>query len=184
MLVVKIPQEPIFFRFRIDPEMRRFLDRLRDEKDINVSAWARRVFRDALHLMFPEAAATTETPEAEPEAEPEPPRLQKPNPQPATTETPEAEAEQLPPLEISEVQEPDPQKPPIKGWKPRKLPSGEWGAALEGEMVAELPDNDQLPGTPIRVTDKKGESWTTTLTEVIDKTDTNIVVTNSGRPRS
>ena len=166
--MARIPQEPIFFRFRIDPEMRRLLDRLRDEKDINVSAWARRVFRDALHLMFPDAAATTETPEEAP----------------VTTETPEAEPEQLPPLEISEVQEPDPQKPPIKGWKPRKLPSGEWGAALDGEMVAELPDNDQLPGTPIRVTDKKGESWTTTLTEVIDKTDTTIVVTNSGRARS
>ena len=132
--MARIPQEPIFFRFRIDPEMRRLLDRLRDEKDINVSAWARRVFRDALHLMFPDAAATTETPEEAP----------------VTTETPEEAPEQLPPLEISEVQEPDPQKPPIKGWKPHKLPSGEWGAALEGEMVAELPDNDQLPGTPDR----------------------------------
>ena len=76
------------------------------------------------------------------------------------------------------------QMTPIPGWKPRKLNSGEWGAALEGEMVAELPDNEQLPGTPIVVTDKRGESWTPTLTEVVDRTDNTIVVKNSGRTRS
>ena len=128
--------------------------------------------------MFPDAAATTETPKAAPVT------TETPKAAPVTIETPEAEPEQLPPLEISEVQEPDPQKPPIKGWKPLKLPSGEWGAALEGEMVAELPDNDQLPGTPIRVTDRTDQAWTTTLTEVVDRTDTTIVVKNSGRPSS
>ena len=76
------------------------------------------------------------------------------------------------------------QMTPIPGWKPCKLNSGEWGAALEGEMVAELPDNEQLPGTRIVVTDKRGESWTSTLTEVVDRTDNTIVVKNSGRPRS
>ena len=30
----------------------------------------------------------------------------------------------------------------------------------------------------------RGESWTTTLTEVVDRTDNTIVVKNSGRPRS
>ena len=159
--MARIPQEPIFFRFRIDPEMRRLLDRLREEKDINVSAWARRVFRDALHLMFPDAAATTETQEAEP----------------ATTETQEAEPEQLPPLELPEVQKPGPA--PIKGWKPRKLPSGEWGAALEGEMVAELPDNDQLPGTPIVVEPNNRDSWTATIEDVVSRTDSSIVVSRA-----
>ena len=167
--MARIPQEPIFFRFRIDPEMRRLLDRLREEKDINVSAWARRVFRDALHLMFPDAAATTETQEAEPEQEAE-------------------QLPPLPPLELPEVQEPDQQKPPIKqqkppikGWKPRKLPNDEWGAALEGEMVAKLPGNDQLLGTPIVVEPNNREPWTTTIEAVVDRTDSSIVVSRPHR---
>ena len=67
---------------------------------------------------------------------------------------------------------------------PAQLDNGKWGAGLEGPRVAELPKNDRLPGTPIRVTDRTDQSWTTTLTEVVDRTDTTIVVKNSGRPRS
>ena len=44
--------------------MRRFLDRLRDEKDINVSAWFRRQLCAALEREFP-GAETTEPPESE-----------------------------------------------------------------------------------------------------------------------
>ena len=76
------------------------------------------------------------------------------------------------------------QMTPIPGWKPCKLPGGQWGALLKGPGVAGLPDDNQLPGTPIVVTDKRGESWTTTLTEVVDRTDNAIVVKNSGRSRS
>ena len=105
-------------------------------------------------------------------------------------------ASQTTPAETAETPQHDPntspivaaqdtaQMTPIPGWKPRKLNGDEWGAALEGEMVAELPDNEQLPGTRIVVTDKRGESWTPTLTEVVDRTDNTIVVKNSGRPRS
>ena len=85
---------------------------------------------------------------------------------------------------LSDVPEPDPQKTPIEGWRPRRLPGDQWGARLEGPGVAALPDDNQLPGTPIVVTDKWGESWTTTLTEVVERTDTTIVVKNSGRPSS
>ena len=85
---------------------------------------------------------------------------------------------------LSDVPEPDPQKTPIEGWRPRRLPGDQWGARLEGPGVAALPDDNQLPGTPIVVTDKRGESWTTTLTEVVERTDTTIVVKNSGRPSS
>ena len=67
---------------------------------------------------------------------------------------------------------------------PAQLDNGKWGAGLEGPRVAELPKNNRLPGTPIRVTDRTDQSWTTTLTEVVDRTDTTIVVKNSGRPRS
>ena len=51
-------------RLRVDPEMRRLLDRLRDEKDINVSAWVRRQLRAALEREFP-GAETTEPLESE-----------------------------------------------------------------------------------------------------------------------
>ena len=73
---------------------------------------------------------------------------------------------------------------PIEGWKPRKLNSGDWAAVLEGVSVAALPDDDELRGMAIVVTDKRGESWQTTIVEVIERNDDAIVVKNSGRPRS
>ena len=78
--------------------------------------------------------------------------------------------------------QPDPNKPPIAGWTPRQLDQG-WGAVLEGTQVADLPVSDQLPGTPIVVTDRRGDAWTTTLKAVVSRSDTEIVVTNTGRPR-
>ena len=77
---------------------------------------------------------------------------------------------------------PDPNKPPLAGWTPRELDQG-WGAVLEGAQVADLPASDQLRGTPIVVTDRRGDAWTTTLTAVVSRSDTEIVVTNTGRPR-
>ena len=96
--------------------------------------------------------------------------------------------------------EQDPQKTPIAGWRPHKLPSGGWAAALKGAGVAELPDDDKLRGgpccrprpasalgaavslpTPIVVTDKQGESWTTTVVGVVERSDDEIIVENSGR---
>ena len=65
---------------------------------------------------------------------------------------------------------------------PRQLDQG-WGAVLEGAQVAQLSASDQLRGTPIVVTDRRGDAWTTTLTAVVSRTDTEIVVTNTGRPR-
>ena len=78
--------------------------------------------------------------------------------------------------------EPDPNKSPRAGWTPRQLDQG-WGAVLEGAQVADLPASDQLRGTPIIVTDRRGNAWTTTLTAVVSRSDTEIVVTNTGRPR-
>ena len=52
---------------------------------------------------------------------------------------------------------------------------------LEGERVAALPENDQLRGTPILVTDRRGDAWTTNPHG--RRSDTEIVVTNTGRPR-
>ena len=58
-----------------------------------------------------------------------------------------------------------------------------WSAVLEGERVVDLPESDQLRGTPILVTDRRGDAWTTTLKAVVSRSDTEIVVTNTGRPR-
>lgn len=152
---MSIMPEGLIIRFRANPLTRRLLDRLRDEKAINVSAWLRKVVQQALEQEFPDEA--TQTPETEPQK---------------TT----AETETAP--------ETEPQKTTIEGWRPRRLPGDNWGAVIEGPRVAELPDNDNLPGTPIVVTDKRDESWSTTITEVVDRTDTIIVVKNSGRPRT
>ena len=152
-----MPDDPII-RFRATPLTKQLLDRLRNEKAVNVSAWLRNVVQRALEQELPDFAdyKATETPE------------------PDTHKTP-SETEAAP--------EPDTHKTPSEGWKPHRFPDDSWGAVLEGPGVATLHDNDNLPGTSIRVTDKRGESWTTTLTEVVHRNDTTIVVKNSGRPR-
>ena len=137
-------------RFRVDPLTRRRLDRLRTEKDINVSAWLRRLVQQGLDREFPDDVAD--------------------EPEPVPVETPEHPG-------------PDPAKTPIEGWKPRRLPGGEWGAVLTGPRVAELPGSDQLSRTLIVVTDNKGDAWTTTLVELVSRTDDTIVVRTAGRPR-
>jgi len=76
-----------------------------------------------------------------------------------------------------------PAKATIEGWKPRRLPGGEWGAILRGPNVAELPDDDQLLRTPIVVTDNKNDPWTKALVDVVSRTDSTIVVRTSRRPR-
>ena len=78
--------------------------------------------------------------------------------------------------------DPDPQTPPIEGWTPRQLEPGVWGAVLDGAPAAALSASDQLRGTPIRVTDRRGDTWTTTVQDVVSRRDTEIVVTTSGRP--
>ena len=141
-------------RFRVDPQMRRGLDRLREEKAVNVSAWLRRVVHQALKDEFPDW-------EPADDLAPDPPAAA---------------------AEPDDDLKPDPQKAPIAGWTPRQLDQG-WGAVLEGAHVADLPASDLLRGTPIVVTDRRGDAWTTTLTAVVSRRDTEIVVTNTGRPR-
>ena len=142
----------IAVRFRVDPQTRRRLDRLRTEKAINVSAWLRLLVQQGLDHEFPDDVA------------------EQPDPEPVETPA-------TPPPK------PDPGKPPIHGWKPRRLPGGEWGAVLTGPDVAELPDDDQLPRTPIVVTDNKGDTWTTTLVDLVSRTDSTVLVRTAGRPR-
>ena len=189
-----------FFRFRIDKDMRRLLNRLHDEKDITLSRWVQRQVRNALQREFPDDEAT-ETPK-----KPEPPQTptigtrEVHEPGLATTDTPkkppsangetrEPEPRQTPTIGTREVHEAGPANTeapkgsPVGGWKPRRLDGGEWGAVIEGAPVAKIPDSDRLPGTEISVTDSVGDSWTTTIVAVVSRSDAEIVVTNTGRPR-
>ena len=137
-------------RFRITPNMRRLLDRLRNEEDINVSAWVRRHIENALRERFPEEFQDHED---------------------RTEET--------------AGETPQPQQP-ITGWKPRKVGEEEpgkvlWGAALQGPDVARLPD--ELRGIRIVVTPAStGVPWTTAITEVVSRSEDEVVVRHAGRP--
>jgi len=123
------------FRFRVEPDIRRLLNRLRDERDVNISAWIRRQVREALHREFPE-------------------EVQQPAPEPG-------------------------QPPPCGGWKPCRVGQG-WGSMLDGPDVEQLPQD--LTGTRITVTDSRGASWNATIEEVVSRSNSRIVVRDSGRP--
>ena len=118
------------FQIRIDPQLRDRLARLRDERHVNVSAWARGVIAAALDREF---AANLKAPERQ----------------------------------------------PIAGWRPCKLPDG-WGAVLDGPGVAGLTEDPR--GTPISITDSRGNCWTATIIEVVSRNQEQIVVRDSGRP--
>ena len=117
------------FQIRIEPALRERLARLRDERHVNVSAWARDVIAAGLDREFP-----------------------------ADRDMP---------------------REPLAGWRPCKLGDA-WGAVLEGPGVATLPEDPR--GTPIRITDSRGDAWTATITEVVSRNRQRIVVRNSGRP--
>ena len=68
---------------------------------------------------------------------------------------------------------------PLPGWRPHRLPSGEWGAIYHGDM-SRLPT--ELVGATITVQSRKGRSWTATVTAVLDRSRDQVLVTHSGRP--
>ena len=138
-------------RFRLDQKTRRLLDRLRDERHVNLSSWARKHIRNALRVEFPDEFQDQED-----------------RPEETAGETPEP-------------------RQPIPGWKPRKVGKNEagrdvWGAALQGPEVARLPD--ELRGIQIIVTPvSTGVPWTTAITEVVSRSEDDVVVRHAGRPR-
>ena len=102
----------------------------------------------------------------------------RPKPPAPSSDTP------APPAAADDDLTPAPQTPPIEGWKPRQISQGQWGAVLDGAQVPALPESDQLRGTPIRVTARRGEAWGTTIKAVVSRSDAEIVVTTTtGRPR-
>lgn len=116
-----------YIQCRVEPQLRQRLARLRTERDMNVSAWLRRIISEALDREFP-----------------------------------------------------TPEDAPIPGWIPCRLDDG-WGSVLSGPAVDSLPED--LIGALIAVTDRSGNSWTTTVTAVIERSHDRLVVTDSGRPR-
>ena len=74
---------------------------------------------------------------------------------------------------------PPPPTPPLPGWRPHHLKTGAWGSIYLGDTSA-LPSD--LVGAHIAVQSRKGQSWTTTVTAVLDRSSEQVIVTNSGRP--
>ena len=113
---------------RVEPLLLRRLDRLRSERDINVSAWIRSVLSRELDLLL----------------------------------GPDGEAPPLPP------------SPPLQGWRPARLPDGEWGARYSGPSPQDLPA--ELVGLTLAVQTRSGNSWNATVTEVLERSSDVVLV--------
>ena len=80
------------------------------------------------------------------------------------------------------TQPPVPAPDPLPGWRPHRLDNGEWGSIYLGDTSSGLPA--ELVGAPIVVQARDGQSWTTTVTAVLDRSSGQVIVTDSGRPAS
>ena len=74
--------------------------------------------------------------------------------------------------------------PPVRdatlpGWRPHRLDNGDWGSIYLGDASV-LPS--ELVGTNIVVQARNGQSWTTTVTAVLERGSEQVIVTDSGRP--
>ena len=67
----------------------------------------------------------------------------------------------------------------LPGWRPHRLDNGDWGSIYLGETSA-LPS--ELVGANITVQPRNGQSWTTTVTAVLERSSEQVIVTDSGRP--
>ena len=74
---------------------------------------------------------------------------------------------------------PEPDATPLPGWKPHRLDNGDWGSICLGDTSG-LPS--ELVGLTISVQARNGQSWTTTVTAVQDRSSGQVIVTDSGRP--
>lgn len=77
------------------------------------------------------------------------------------------------------VATPPPTPADHRGWRPKKLPDGAWGAAFSDPAGKTLPD--PLLGASIVVTTRKGDEWSTKITEVVGKNDAEILVRTEER---
>ena len=68
---------------------------------------------------------------------------------------------------------------PLPGWRPHRLDNGDWGSIYLGDASA-LPS--ELVGANIIVQPRNGQSWTTIVTAVLERSSEQVIVTDSGRP--
>ena len=68
---------------------------------------------------------------------------------------------------------------PLPGWRPHRLDNGDWGSIYLGDASA-LPS--ELVGANIVVQPRNGQSWTTIVTAVLERSSEQVIVTDSGRP--
>ena len=139
-------------QFRVETELRQRLDRLRAERHINISAWLRSLLtRELDRELGPDGDPPTPLP------------LPPPSPLPPPTPVP-------PPAPVVEA--------PLPGWRPHRLDNGDWGSIYLGDPAV-LPS--ELVGATIVVQSRNGQSWTTTVTAVLDRGSRQVIVTDSGR---
>ena len=142
-------------RVRLDAELGEGLDRLKTERHVNLSAWVRSLIRPALAEQLGTASGSVGTlPPSAPEAL-APATLPEPNP--------------------------DPVPGPLPGWRPRSLEDGSWGSCWRGD-TRKLPDD--LVGCSIEITTQGGDSWITSVVEVLEWTANFVLVRDSGKPSS
>ena len=70
---------------------------------------------------------------------------------------------------------------PLPGWRPHRLDNDEWGSIYLGDTSG-LPS--ELVGLTIVVQSRSGQSWTTTVTAVLDRNSGQVIVIDSGRPEA
>ena len=75
---------------------------------------------------------------------------------------------------------PPPTPPPLPGWRPHRLDNGDWGSIYLGDASALPPE---LVGAQITVQSRKGQTWTTIVTAVLERSSEQVIVTDSGRPK-
>ena len=68
---------------------------------------------------------------------------------------------------------------PLPVWRPHRLDDGDWGSIYLGDTSA-LPSD--LVGATIVVQARDGQSWTTTVTAILDRSSGQVIVSDSGRP--
>ena len=91
-----------------------------------------------------------------------------------------------PPIPLSPPPSPRPAPPPppsldapLPGWRPHRLDNGARGSIYLGDPAV-LPSD--LAGATIVVQSRNGQSWTTTVTAVLERSSEQVIVTDSGWP--
>ena len=77
------------------------------------------------------------------------------------------------------TQPPGPAPDPIPGWRPHRRDNGDWGSIYLGDTSALPPE---LVGAYITVQSRDAQTWTATVTAVLDRSSEQVIVTDSGRP--